>query len=135
MDRSAFLDPGDLTSERWLRGEGGVKDALRAEARHRLGLTHSEMRAGARPRRRLLPDAGQIGTGRSDPGLARVELRDEANAALRLLSPRERVVVVALAYGIPMVAVARHLGVTKSRVSQIRCRIKQWPLIKAVGAA
>lgn len=65
---------------------------------------------------------------RPDPAPAmedRVADRDEALRALARMSPRERLIVAAHAADIPDIDVAELLGVTPSRVSQLRSQIRQ----------
>lgn len=109
------LHPHDLASERWLRGRGGVLDAIRAELAHARGLAVRELRHGARPRRVATGCAVAI-----DRGPARVDARDSLAACLAPLSARERDSLWAWAVGEGVDATAARWGTHRSRVSQVR---------------
>lgn len=110
------LHPHDLASERWLRGRGGVLDAIRAEIAHIYGLTVRELRHGARPRRRA-SSACAVAIDRS---LARIDARDSLDARLAPLTARERDSLWAWAVGEGVDATAARWGTHRSRVSQVR---------------
>lgn len=109
------LHPHDLASERWLRGRGGVLDAIRAEIAHIYGLTVRELRHGARPRRVATAQPAAV-----DRGLAQVDARDSLDARLAPLTARERDSLWAWAVGEGVDATAARWGVHRSRVSQVR---------------
>lgn len=106
-----ILEPCDLASERWLRGEGGVMDAIRAEMRHRLGLTQREARSGAAPRRAYTPVESS-----GSREIQRIDALDSVGAVTGPLSHREREALFAWALGFQQVELARRWGVTKAVV-------------------
>jgi len=113
-----LLEPGDLASLRWLRGEGGVLDAVRDEMRHVLGLTQREVREGARPRR--VSQEALRGARTHAGGLEAVDARDLLEWALRGLSVCQREALLDWAAGVPQEETRARWGVAKGTVGRHR---------------